>query len=163
MEIKLYVHSGPFLSFDLAPSVQSYTVFMDPIIFCLMCWDYRILYVHVSFYNITKFFKNITLHIKLKNPSHHAGLQTSQARKKWISIRFHCLQAHTSYRASCLSNLRSHLVMACLFQLIHYIIWMRMFKNLDYWNLDYFSQIYKYNKSLCMEVGDAMILVSNFV
>jgi hypothetical protein len=42
-----------------------------------MCRDYRILYVDVSFHNTTKFFKNITLHIKLKNPPHRAGLQTS--------------------------------------------------------------------------------------
>jgi hypothetical protein len=42
-----------------------------------MCWDYRILYVDISFYNITKFFKNIILHIELKNSSHRAGLQTS--------------------------------------------------------------------------------------
>jgi hypothetical protein len=42
-----------------------------------MCWDYQILYVDFSFHNTTKFFKNITLHIKLENPPHRVGLQTS--------------------------------------------------------------------------------------
>jgi hypothetical protein len=36
-----------------------------------------VLYVDVSFYNTTKFFKNITLHIKLKYLLHRTGLQTS--------------------------------------------------------------------------------------
>jgi hypothetical protein len=42
-----------------------------------MYWDKWIFYVDVSFYNIIKFYKNITQHIKLKNLSHHVGLQTS--------------------------------------------------------------------------------------
>jgi hypothetical protein len=42
-----------------------------------MCWDYQIIYVDVSFHNIIKIFKNIILHIKLKNSSYRTGLQTS--------------------------------------------------------------------------------------
>jgi hypothetical protein len=37
--------------------------------------DYQILYIDISFHNIIKFFKNIIIHIKSKNPLHHAGLQ----------------------------------------------------------------------------------------
>jgi hypothetical protein len=36
-----------------------------------------VLCVDASFCNTTKGFENITLHIKLKPPLHHAGLQTS--------------------------------------------------------------------------------------
>jgi hypothetical protein len=36
-----------------------------------------VLYIDISFHNTTKFFKNITLHIKLKNLSHRTELQNS--------------------------------------------------------------------------------------
>jgi hypothetical protein len=52
-----------------------YKEIADPIIFVIHI-VYRILYVDIFFYNIINFLKNITLHIKLKNPA-HVGLQTS--------------------------------------------------------------------------------------
>jgi hypothetical protein len=50
---------------------------MNPIIFVIYVLRLSIIYVNVSFYDTIKFFKNITLHIKLKNLLHRAGLQTS--------------------------------------------------------------------------------------
>jgi hypothetical protein len=49
----------------------------NPIIFFIYVLRLSIIYVNVSFYDTIKFFKNITLHIKLKNLLHRAGLQTS--------------------------------------------------------------------------------------
>jgi hypothetical protein len=48
-----------------------------------MCWNYWILYIDISFYNTTKFFKNITLHIKLKNPA-QSEIEKSQGMKKIV-------------------------------------------------------------------------------
>jgi hypothetical protein len=49
----------------------------DPIIFIIHVLRLSNTLYRRFFYSTTKFFKNITLHIKLKTPPHHTGLQTS--------------------------------------------------------------------------------------
>jgi hypothetical protein len=66
----------------------------DPIIFVTHVLRVSNIYVDVSFHNTIKFFKSITLHIKLKTPSCRAGLQTS------ISIVDEIKENHMPYSFS---------------------------------------------------------------